>query len=686
MAQKDMLRARLLFFVLVTFACSFALACSDTAPPQRLGASSSALTTPYELSLSLPAGVRLHELAMSTKASLRIGSETSIVRAAGGFGAIANSGEGDTDIGVEARVGPLTSEGATTVGNRAVVNGDLRTSQSSVTLRTGAVVTGTTQVSAVLTPVQRLAWTVDFVAGAVDVTVAAGNDRTLAPGAYRSVFVDGGGTLRLSAGEYHLSALRTAPGSRVIADTSQGPIFVYAESVLDTKTPIDANGAENRVFVGFLGTGNASIAPPFAGTVVAPSGTLKLDSGAYRGSFFAANIDVAPRAVITAEPFAAWDFLFPPVPHLDCVIHFDATHSNAQWGYENPLDIAVTIPVGPRNVLTPADARVVTTFEPGRHDRVFMSFFGTPQATWRLGTAPIATADTNLSRRCPSAELPLVGLIDELPRSESATAPQLLLASTVQRRTIGMVSGILPASTPPTPPAPGVFRFIVDGQHLSGSDAVCGPRQLAVNVIMNGVGSNRDLPGCANPDACGVPIPNEVYEAPLNVGQTTIGIHVDIYERDTGGCGDDDDHILTADLTASADTGAILGGTLTTFLSNGQVDRATFLDPGVSSIQGLDDFGIFFSTQVAPPPRICGSWRGKYVDSGPGTGPGFADVESFFSTREPEATPASFSRFELVIKSGGSTVFEKRGVLDRDGCVPRAATPGASLLVGAPIR
>lgn len=43
---------------------------------------------------------------------------------------------------------------------------------------------------------------------------------------------------------------------------------------------------------------------------------------------------------------------------------------------------------------------------------------------------------------------------------------------------------------------PPVLKFIVDGQFLDGSDAICGPRQLSLrNVTLNGVSfPTRDLP------------------------------------------------------------------------------------------------------------------------------------------------------------------------------------------------
>lgn len=42
-------------------------------------------------------------------------------------------------------------------------------------------------------------------------------------------------------------------------------------------------------------------------------------------------------------------------------------------------------PLGIRNQVTPADGRLITDFAPGRHEKVFMTFFGSTQDTWTLG-------------------------------------------------------------------------------------------------------------------------------------------------------------------------------------------------------------------------------------------------------------------------------------------------------------
>ena len=200
------------------------------------------------------------------------------------------------------------------------------------------------------------------------------------------------------------------------------------------------------------------------------------------------------------------------------------------------------------------------------------------------------------------------------------------------------------------------FRFIIDGQDISGSDAICGPRQLSVNVFVNGVGELRNLPGCTNPAACGSPATFEVYQVMIPVSQTSVPIVIDISERDDPLCGGDDDHILKADLIADLKTGNINGG-LTTFKSNGSVDQSIFVT-AVTSVRGLDGFGVDFRIETTPT-QICSTWPAAFVDSGLG--------ESGLPGLGPQRAPSSFA--SVVLKDGTNVLTAAGQALDAEGCL-----------------
>lgn len=308
-------------------------------------------------------------------------------------------------------------------------------------------------------------WTIEFTDSTLNVVVPKGGDRTLAPGAYGAVRVQPGATLRLAGGTYNFGALRIEPKARVVADTTAGPLFLYVDAALDVKEAIEAGGQEANIFVGYLGTGDATFSAPFAGTIVAPHATLKLDPSpkGYRGSFFAETIEVGPRAIVQLDPFAAWDFIFPPTPVLGCVARFDGSHSNALWGYENPLEVAVTIPVGTRNRFTPPEGQPITTFEPGLHENVFWAAYSSSSLAWSLGGKSV-TADAT-SRRCGFADLPPTPSGPAAPNGEGSSPPRPSLLPLIGPPILSGVTfqALAPPVRPPPFPAQD-FKFVIDDQ------------------------------------------------------------------------------------------------------------------------------------------------------------------------------------------------------------------------------
>lgn len=379
------------------------VACSNHAPhPAGTGTTSQKLTSERQLSLSLPNGTRLHDLAVTASSSLRLGPEASVVTASSGFAPIASSGDDVTELGPAASAGNVWSKASLVLRPRAQVNG-FATTAATVDMGPNAVIAGPVVTGAVLTPVQPFSWKVDFETSNANITVKVREETALAPGAYGDVDVKPSGTLRLASGTYHVRALRLAPGARVVAETQADPTLFYADTELDLKGAVESEG--DRFFIAYLGSGTARLHGPFSGTIVAPHGGLTLGPGEhYTGSFFGRTIDVGPRAVVTFKPFAAWEFIFPPRPVLECVSEFNTRAYNALFGYDNPLDIEVTIPVGARNRLEPTDAGTPpTVFLPGRVRGVFTTQLSEAGTSYHLGSETAQATRATLPR-CTGAE------------------------------------------------------------------------------------------------------------------------------------------------------------------------------------------------------------------------------------------------------------------------------------------
>lgn len=648
----------------------WASGCSTDAPPIPTGSASSAVTTPMQLSLSLPAGASLHQLAVVSNEMLQTGIGSSVVTPSAGFAAIASSGAGATNIGGIS--GDVWSEGPTTLLKTAQVNGVLNAA-GSVTLVSGAVVTGGVH-TAVLTPVQPFSWTIDVATGN-DFALAEGGAATLAPGDYGAVSVEPHATLTLTAGTYIFDSLREWPNANVAIDSTSGPVFLYVVSSLDLKSPITSSDPAGFL-LGYFGGGTISIPPPFSGTIVASNAGLDLSAVKHgsgdpdaRGSFFAKDITIDGDARVEFNAFSAWDIIFPPIPIVECDAHFDATHDNVLLGYTNPLDVPVTISIGTRNNLVPANTPPITAFQPGLHDNVFFAFTSTGTLTWTLGGTSV-TADSS-TRRCTSTDLPPLASQTPGTNGEGASPPRPSILPIVQpdiRKGVTVIGSVTQSVRPATP-STLPFRVIIDGQTF-GSDAACGPRQLYVVANVNGQDLGRhDLPGCTNPGACGVPIPNEVLQVDIPTSQPTVAVSLDVWEVDTEFCGGDDDHELNISFTVDTATGQATGG-----YSTFDPDSSQFLTPGQTTATNPDGFGISWLT-VPTLPRVCSSWNAQYVDSGPEAG--FSGVEDFAATSAVQALPASFARAALFLRRGTTETYRWEGVLDKDGCVPQAVSPSA---------
>lgn len=663
--------------------------CSAHDPSAVATATAEDLAGPQQITISLPAGVGLHTLALDAFDAIDLEPGASIVAPPAAFAAIANVGTGSTRLQPSALTGDVFSQAAVTLQPHAEVHGSIK-SGATVALAPHALVTGTIDQGAALTPLQTLSWTATFAASAGDRTIAGGQTQALAPGGYGDVRALPHSTLRLSSGAYFLNSLTSDPQATIAADTQAGPVFIYVAAALTLQSPIDAGGHESSVMFVYLGTGTVAVKAPLAATFVAPSGVIDLHpsgSQGVRGSFFAKQIRVGPHVTVSFEAFASWDRLFPPTPIVECATFFDPSHENAVFGYTNPLDVAVTIPVGPRNQLDPPSTPPPqpTSFLPGTHHDVFLAGFGGDHLTWSIG-GQLGAADQG-TKHCALEDYASTPGTPQLAPEGSSPPGSPFLAGIAPDQEVGLrfESAPLPwgtssalvagaagrsGATAPRPRSPGdpVFQVVIDGQEL-GSDAICGPNQLRVNVNVDGVDlGSRELPGCTNGIACGVPIPNELFQADVDRKKTSVPVTIDVFEVDTALCGGGDDHEFTLQLNVDNGTGLVTGG-VTTY----DPPSSTFFNGAMNCntenccFQGGDDgYGICWTIQPNGKPRVCTAWNAQYIDAGFG--------EDFASGPGVQTLPASFARARLTLSHGGTSTVAI-APLDQDGCVPFDQTP-----------
>jgi hypothetical protein len=303
---------RLSVFALLITACS---AEPDPRPRDEAASTQSSLTSAPSFTISLPAGVMAGSLAISADGILLVQDRAVIRSANGSPAAVANAGPaiGQTQIGLSASLGNVTSVPSVVVGSGTVVSGNI-TSAGSVVLFPSANVTGTdSSNSASLTPVTTLSWTAPNPGPAMgDVTILSGSNH-LVPGNYGNLTVGLGATVTLDRGNYYFSTVNLLPGSTL---TFNGATVLYVTVNFLYQGSITDTVGSGSLLVAYSGVLPVNLNAPFTGTVVAPNATVFVTTSS-AGTFYGQNVQVAPGSVVTAQTF--------PLPPSPCVGEADGT-------------------------------------------------------------------------------------------------------------------------------------------------------------------------------------------------------------------------------------------------------------------------------------------------------------------------------------------------------------------------
>ncbi|HEX9618991.1 MAG TPA: hypothetical protein VF989_02585, partial [Polyangiaceae bacterium] len=252
-------------------------------------------------------------LAVFASQSLRINDRVEVRRPDGSMATVATA-LGEANIGVDAKVGELSSGGTVVLRNRAEVTGALR-STGAIQKSFDAVVRGVEVLGAEVALPDLGALSLEF-PPALDGDIDLQPDQTLSlePGSYGTVCLKTGTVTTLRSGRYFFRSLSLEPGSTVRFDSAEAPVYLYVEQSFTYRGAfIDEQGKHDELFVGYFGTGTAPIERPFSGTLVAPHGMINLASVApegpgHRGSFFGKEIEAHQGSVLWHHPFAhPWD-------------------------------------------------------------------------------------------------------------------------------------------------------------------------------------------------------------------------------------------------------------------------------------------------------------------------------------------------------------------------------------------
>ncbi|HEX2734315.1 MAG TPA: lectin-like protein [Polyangiaceae bacterium] len=261
----------------------------------------------YEFRILYPKGVRRADVLFSATASLRVDDRARLGTATSP-GAVAVFGTTGASTRTNVVVsGDVYSHGPVRLGANTLVNGFVRTQHGSVTLQSGAVVTGGVEIETPV-PYYVYSWKVKWPATSNALDPVTSGVTTLVPGSYDSLDVLAG-EVKLRTGVYYFNDLSTETGSQITADTTAGPILIYIKGDWTYRGPIVPSGGKpGSVMVASASDDTVSLEAPFIGTLVVPHGKVDVRNTAsgHRGSVFARDIQASADAVIDHGGFP-WD-------------------------------------------------------------------------------------------------------------------------------------------------------------------------------------------------------------------------------------------------------------------------------------------------------------------------------------------------------------------------------------------
>jgi hypothetical protein len=272
------------------------------------GSSGTGGGTSLSVSISLPNKMKPEAVVVAAADTLQLADRVNANQY--GQTTIVNTGTGETNVGVDAKVGMLWSAGPIVLRDRAIVTGDA-TSTLTITLGADAGVQGQKTEHASVRPNDTINWQVALPSdnqGQID--LQPDQSLTLEPGRYGSVSVKPRSTLSLKAGTYFMDSFTVEPESHLDINESAGPVVVYVlNGFIFRGASAAQDGNLDSFLVVALGSESMAIDSAFDGTLVAPNGAIILAtvSGVHRGGFWGKQVQVRPDVALQLRPYSHWD-------------------------------------------------------------------------------------------------------------------------------------------------------------------------------------------------------------------------------------------------------------------------------------------------------------------------------------------------------------------------------------------
>ena len=197
-----------------------------------------------------------------------------------GFAGVTNLGQGLLRIGNGAKVGAVLARGSVQLGPNSHVYGDVL-AQGWLDAQAGSAIDGATAVGQDVAAV-RVPTRVRFpklVQAPVQLSINQTRATPLSPGRYQSLSLASGSELVLVPGRYLFDSVNLEQGARLKINDAAGAVEIYVVSTLEIRGRIlrEGGGQPNLLTV-YFGTGTVSATGPLRGILIAPRGTVILQS------------------------------------------------------------------------------------------------------------------------------------------------------------------------------------------------------------------------------------------------------------------------------------------------------------------------------------------------------------------------------------------------------------------------
>jgi hypothetical protein len=196
--------------------------------------------------------------------------------------------------------------GAVELYDRVTINGNLSASQLNIIQGTQTIrgVTNADSVTMVLNVFPLIHLTSST--SNTPISLEPGTTFLAPPGSFGDVSVKSRATLFLTQGVYKFKSLTTEPGSTISFINPNAPTYIVINSSMIWHASATGTSATRANILWALG-GDAFIAHPFAGTILAPQGTIDVDTDttfpAVVGGILARRIEVHQGRQIRHRPF-----------------------------------------------------------------------------------------------------------------------------------------------------------------------------------------------------------------------------------------------------------------------------------------------------------------------------------------------------------------------------------------------